>query len=139
MDDPQGEAKVHDLEKRRRYWRPTKPLPALSQPEAEGVLAHLRNRTIAGFEAYELATAAGERGKPKRTETAEAFAYLELVRALRRAGKITFSEYIMQAGSRLEMVHDDRAMSGAYASELDPVSDAMRAIEREHGLAPGEY
>ena len=138
VDDPDG-ALFRDPEIRRKYWKPAKHLPALSEAEADDVLARLRDRALGGQQAHELATATRNAVKPHYADPMAVRSYLDLVRALKRSGKLTFAEYVMQAGHRLEGIVDHRIQSGAYASELDPISEAMRQIEVAHGLTPDQY
>ncbi len=128
-----------DLETRRKHWKPTKPLPALSEAEEGDVFARLRDRAVYGQLAHDLATEARNAPKAHHADPERVRAHIKLVRALRQASKITFAEYVVQVGSSLESVVDHRHSEEGYASELDPISEAMRKVEIAHGLGPDQY
>lgn len=124
----------------RRFWSQPASLRALTEDEKDAAMRHLKCRAEGQAAALQLV------GQMQTTEPrahygdeAAARQYLELVRALRRAGRITFAEYVLQAGSRMEMVSDHRWTEGGYGADLDPISAAMDLIAQAHGLTRGQY
>ena len=72
-------------------------------------------------------------------EPARAAQMVALAKALYAARRISRQEYVIFAVSPVEDVHEERWLQGNYESELDHISEAMRAIEEEHGLEPDDY
>ncbi|WP_284878396.1 hypothetical protein [Brevundimonas sp. MEB006b] len=124
----------------RRFWSRSTPLRALTQEERDAALGHLKDRAVGRMAAHHLALemqAGQERAHHGDPDAARD--YLELVRALRQGGRITYAEYVLQVGSRMEMVSDHRWFQGAYTADLQPISDAMDRITQSHGLSREEY
>jgi hypothetical protein len=125
---------------RRRFWSVAVPTRPLSDADKDAALKHLRNRAegqLAVEHLVEVVTSKQARvhyGDPDAARR-----HLTLARALRQAGRITLAEYVLQVGSRLELVSDGRWEHGAYSSELDPIAAAMDEISKRHGLAEDEY
>lgn len=124
----------------RRFWSRSIPLRALADEEKDAALRHLRDRAAGQIAAHQLALQmqTGEK-RAHYGDPDAARRYLELVRALRQAGRITYAEYVLQVGSRMEMVSDHRWQEGAYSGALDPIDEAMGRITRAHGLAEDQY
>lgn len=131
---------MKDESDRRRFWSVPAPARALSDDEKDAVLRHLRHRAEGQIVLEQLVETA--RAKPDRTHYGDSDAarrHLILARALRQAGRITWAEYVLQVGSRLEMVSDHRCEQGAYHADLGPIEAAMDVISSRHGLADDEY
>ncbi|MDQ1153048.1 hypothetical protein [Brevundimonas sp. SORGH_AS_0993] len=123
-----------------RFWSRSNPLRALDADERDATLLHLRERAEGQRVAHQLATELQAREKRSHYGDPEAARrHLDLVRALRQAGRITFAEYVLQIGSRMELVSDHRSHEGAYSADLAPISEAMDQIARSYGLAENEY
>jgi len=63
---------------------------------------------------------------------------LALVTVLYLSGRISKQTYFYWAAYFVEAVHEERWLDGKYENELDPISQAMDDIERQHGLQPDE-
>lgn len=72
-------------------------------------------------------------------EDVKARRHLLLVRALYSSRRLTLAEYVYHACHYVMRIHEDRWFEGAYDSELDPISDQLKAIEAEHGLTENEF
>lgn len=131
---------AHDEEDRRRFWSQPTPLRSVDEGEQDATMRHLRDRAEGQLVARQLALQM-QAGKD-RSHYGDADAarrYLDLVRALRQAGQITFAEYVLQVGSRIEMVSDHRWTEGAYSADLCPIDEAMQQITQAHGLSDDQY
>jgi hypothetical protein len=62
-----------------------------------------------------------------------------LAAALYASRRISKSEYVFYAGFPIESLHDSRLQDGHYEAVLGPISDAIRQIERDHGLLPDHF
>lgn len=125
---------------RRRFWSVPAPARILTVAEKEAVLQHLRHRAegqIAVEHLMETVRSKHDRAHYGAPDAARR--HLTLIRALRQAGRITWAEYVLQVGSRLEMVSDYRCEQGVYSAELGPIEAAMDAISKRHGLTDDEY
>ncbi len=124
----------------RRFWSQPAPLSVLTEDEKNAAMLHLRGRAEGLLATHQLVLQM--KTAESRThygDPAAARRHLDLVRALRRAGRITFAEYVLQVGSRMEMVSDYRWTEGAYRADLDPISEAMDRIAEAHGLTRDQY
>lgn len=135
MSEPDSESKPTDP---RRFWAAATPFEPASDQDGAKALEHLKVRAVSRDEAAELAEAMKEdRAQRKAPEAVRR--WLQLVRSLRAAGRITNAQYVCYAGSHLEGVWDDRSFAGAYTEHLRAVQEAMEAIERREGLQRGHY
>jgi hypothetical protein len=62
-----------------------------------------------------------------------------LAKALYVSRRISMSQYVIYAVSAVEGVHDGRLLYGAYDDELRPINQALREVEKRHGLAHDQY
>ena len=62
-----------------------------------------------------------------------------LAKALYDSRRISTQEYVFFAVSPVASVHDKRWMDGEYQKELGPISRAIDAIQKEHGLESDEF
>lgn len=131
---------TEDGDDHRRFWSRSAPLRALTEEERDAALSHLKDRAVGRMAAHHLALEmqAGQE-RVHHGDSDAARHYLELVRALRQGGRITYAEYVLQVGSRMEMVSDHRWFQGDYTADLQPISDAMDRITQSHGLSREEY
>jgi hypothetical protein len=64
---------------------------------------------------------------------------IQLTKALFLARRISRQEYLFYALSSVEGIHRARILDGAYERDIAPISAAISAIEKEHGLNRGQY
>lgn len=131
---------VDDEADRRRFWSKPRPLSSIDDGEREATMRHLRDRAEGQLVARELALQM-QTGKDRSHygDSDAARRYLDLVRALRQAGQITFAEYVLQVGSRMEMVSDHRWTEGVYSADLAPIDEAMQRVTQAQGLSDDQY
>lgn len=61
------------------------------------------------------------------------------IRLGRKAGSLSYEEYVFYTSYYVEnLIFDRRWTAGQYNQHLDPISQQMRQIEREHGLTHDE-
>jgi hypothetical protein len=65
--------------------------------------------------------------------------FVKMAKALHAARRISRQEYVLYAVGPVEHVHDGRWLDGAYDADLEPISNAIEQIERNHGLKEREY
>src|SRR5204863_1376635 len=103
----------------------------MDERDVDFLIVHIARRAGAITELAAHVARAGGPSDPGGRDVAEQVSF---VRALRSVNRIGFAEYIFHASFWVLSEHEERWSSGAYASELDPISSAMRRIEQEHGL-----
>lgn len=128
-----------DEKDRRRFWSRPTPLRSVDEGERDATMRHLRDRAEGQLVAHQLALQMQGKERSHYGDADAARRYLDLVRALRQAGQITFAEYVLQVGSRIEMVSDHRWTEGAYSADLGPIDAAMQRVTRAHGLSDDQY
>jgi hypothetical protein len=72
-------------------------------------------------------------------DPARARRFIALARALRASRRISRQEYVFYASSPVNWVHEGRWMDGYYDDDLREIQEGLKAVEREYGLAEGEY
>jgi hypothetical protein len=116
----------------------------VQRDEIRAAMEHFRARAAAQARA-ETALGSLERGAFKLPGTrvereVNARKFIEALRALRDAGKLTLPQFVQAAGFyALNIVHDYRVMDGDYVAELEPLSARITEIERAHGLKEDEF
>jgi len=64
---------------------------------------------------------------------------IAIARALFAARRISRQEFAFYAMLPLESLHETRILNGEYEGELKPLSEAIEATRRAHGLLRGQY
>ena len=64
---------------------------------------------------------------------------IALAKALYASRRITRSQYVFYIVTPVEAVHEARWLDNAYQTALEPISAALRQIERDYGLGPDQY
>lgn len=64
---------------------------------------------------------------------------IALAKALYASRQITRSQYVFYIVTPVEAVHEARWLDNAYQTALEPISAALRQIERDYGLGPDQY
>ena len=86
-----------------------------------------------------LSSAHNDKSKKSWKDPVAAAKSVALAKALYDSRRIPTQHYVFFAVLPVEAVHDGRWMDGDYDKELDPISRAIEAIQKEHGLEPDEF
>ena len=111
---------------------------SVSDDDREQVLAYARRQAEEADRASRLARDLTANDALERDSAEAARRWAGLADAMLAGGKITASEYLMYATFAIEGLHQKRWLAGDY-TEIEAISEQMRAVERRHGLKSGEY
>lgn len=113
-------------------------LDPLSEAEMSEMLLQERQRLFAAEAAKSAAEERRGRKRGRPADDKDTREQLSLTRLLYESGKFARAEYLFHCAFFVEHLHSGRWLSGAYDRELQPISDAMTAIERAQGLQEDE-
>jgi hypothetical protein len=112
---------------------------APTELERDAAIEHLLQRAKAQMYAEELSCAAVANQNEGVRTLYDMSRMAALAKLLRKAGNMSYGEYIFSAGHCAIYLHQSRMLSGHYEAELKPITDKMRAIEAAHGLKEDHY
>ena len=109
----------------------TRPAPTGAM---ETMLLHFRRRAEGqvSLETMRQSLPVRQSGQAKALETQK---WIALANAMLEAGRISQAEALLYRTFPVEDIHMDRWLGGAYDEQLRPIAEAMRKIERDHGLS----
>jgi len=113
-------------------------LEPLTEAEAKAMVVRLNRRNAASDAAAKAALELRKNPRPSVSEEKDVRQQLALAKLMLEGGKFGQAEYLFYSLFQVERLHDRRWLAGAYDSELQPIANSMREIERAHGLEEDE-